>query len=552
MIPIQEILRLTSSLTAHLAAPDRYQRVLNVVQQLIPCDAVALLILRESALVPIAWAGLVPEVGGRIFIPNQHPRLERILNSAHHSVGPVRFPPDSNLPDPWDGSMLNDPHACAKVHACMGCALVMDGRILGLLSVDALDPSAFDNIDDETIMTFANIAAAAVHTSGLIDALELAHRKQRAVLNRLSTDGVDAKDRLIGATPIMARCRQEIDLVANSDLTVLITGETGVGKELVAAAIHSGSLRKDKPLVHINCATLSDTLAESQLFGHKKGAFTGATEDRLGLFEMADGGTLFLDEVGELPLNVQSKLLRTLQQGEIQRVGDSVPQKIDVRVIAATNRDLELEQKQGRFRADLFYRLSVYPLHVPPLRRRQDDIPLLAGFFLEREARRLGCHSLRVNHDVRQWLLLGDWPGNVRELEHVLMRAAIRARSAQREAHDVIIGLKHVELEKRHLEVENPPQSFSEKKDKNNEEKYKRDNNESSKPLPTFGEYDVDRHKTLRDQQDDFTKASILRTLEFYQGQWSASARSLGLTPSNLQRMAKRLGIEVQSKEKMS
>ena len=535
MIPMQEILRLTSSLTAHLAAPDRYERVLNVVQQLIPCDAVALLILRDSVLVPIAWAGLVPEVGGRLFVPSQHPRLEKILNSAQHSSGIMRFPSDSNLPDPWDGLMLTDPHACAKVHACMGCALVVDGRILGLLSVDALDPSAFDEIDNETIMTFANIAAAAVHTSGLIDALELAHRKQRAVLNRLSSQGENARDRLIGATPMMARLRQEIDLVANSDLTVLITGETGVGKELVAAAIHAGSLRKDKPLVHINCATLSDTLAESQLFGHKKGAFTGATEDHLGLFEMAEGGTLFLDEVGELPLHVQSKLLRTLQQGEIQRVGDSLSQKIDVRVIAATNRDLEFEQKQGRFRSDLYYRLAVYPLHVPPLRRRQDDISLLTGYFLEREARRLGCHSLRVNRDVRQWLLLGEWPGNVRELEHVLMRAAIRARSTQGEAHDVIIDIEHVEPDKRYLEKEPPPQLFRESRG---------DSDTPTTALLNPEVYNVNNSQNLRDQQDEFTKAVLMRALDAHGGQLSASARSLGLTRSNLQRLVKRLGIE--------
>ncbi len=535
MMPIHKFLRLSSSLTAHLAAPDRYQRLISVVQQLIPCDAVALLTLKDSLLIPVAWAGLVPEVGGMVFSPNDHPRLKKILDSSNGLSTPVRFPLDSPLPDPWDGLMLSDPHACAKVHACMGCPLVVDGNVLGLLSVDAINPGAFNSIDDETLSIFANIAAAAVHTAGLIDALELAHRKQGAILSNITNTNENSSDRLLGTTPVMTRLRQEIDLVGNSELTVLITGETGVGKELVAAALHSASIRKNKPLVHFNCATLTESLAESQLFGHRKGSFTGATDDRLGIFEIADGSTLFLDEVGELPLNIQSKLLRALQQGEVQRVGDSIPYKVDVRVIAATNRNLDDEQKKGKFRSDLYYRLAVYPIHVPALRRRRDDIPLLTGHFLEREARRLGCNSIRLNNEARQLLLLTDWPGNVRELEHVLMRAAIRSAGTDRSSGDVVIECTHLEINNIFLDHEEKSAHAYESE------------NQLSKPIivPTdFPLHNEPSSKNLRDRQSEFTRLIIIHTLKSHQGKLSISSRALGITPSNLQRLIKRLDIK--------
>ncbi len=198
----------------------------------------------------------------------------------------------------------------------------------------------------------------------------------------------------------MEHLRREIELVARSDFTVLVLGETGVGKELVVRAIHAASGRRDGPMLYLNCAALPETLADSELFGHTKGSFTGAGRDRAGKFEVADDGTLFLDEVGELPLSIQAKLLRAIQEGEIQRVGSDKTIHVDVRMLAATNRNLEAEVKNGRFRADLFHRLNTYPLKVPPLRARKEDIPLLAGYFCERIQRRLGLGPVRIGVDA--------------------------------------------------------------------------------------------------------------------------------------------------------
>jgi transcriptional regulator with GAF, ATPase, and Fis domain len=208
---------------------------------------------------------------------------------------------------------------------------------------------------------------------------------------------------------------------------VLIQGETGTGKELLARAVHDRSRRKDRPLVKVNCGSIPSGLVESELFGHEKGAFTGATQRRIGRFELAHGGTIFLDEVTELPTDTQVKLLRVLQEGEFERVGSSQTIKIDARVIAATNRDVTEAVKSGVFRADLFYRLNVFPLEVPPLRERKGDIPLLVNFFLGKFAKKLGKELRGVSQAGMQKLVAYPWPGNIRELQNVIERAVIIA-----------------------------------------------------------------------------------------------------------------------------
>ncbi len=212
---------------------------------------------------------------------------------------------------------------------------------------------------------------------------------------------------------------------------MLISGETGTGKELVAKAVHQGSPRAANPLVYLNCAALPESVAESELFGHVKGAFTGAISNRSGKFEMADNGTLFLDEIGELSLALQAKLLRVLQYGDIQRVGDDRSLRVDVRVLAATNRDLRQEVVEGRFRADLYHRLSVFPLSVPPLRERESDVVLLAGYFCEQCRLRMGLARVILAEAARNRLQKWSWPGNVRELEHAIHRAVVLARATQ-------------------------------------------------------------------------------------------------------------------------
>jgi transcriptional regulator with GAF, ATPase, and Fis domain len=216
-------------------------------------------------------------------------------------------------------------------------------------------------------------------------------------------------------------------MVAPTDSTVLIQGETGTGKELVAREIHKMSRRKDQPLVRVNCASIPKELYESEFFGHVRGAFTGAIKDRIGRFEAAHGGTLFLDEIGEIPLDLQSKLLRALQEKQYERVGDEKTKRADVRIVAATNRNLKEEVEAGRFREDLYYRLNVFPVHVAPLRERREDIPLLAKYFVEMLARELKCPKPRLTEAGVVRLQNYDWPGNIRELRNVIERAIIVA-----------------------------------------------------------------------------------------------------------------------------
>jgi DNA-binding NtrC family response regulator len=232
---------------------------------------------------------------------------------------------------------------------------------------------------------------------------------------------------IIGASAALAGVLRKVGQVAGGDTSVLICGETGTGKELIARAIHERSPRRDRPLVKLNCSAISAGLVESELFGHVKGAFTGATDRRVGRFELADGGTIFLDEVSELPAETQTKLLRVLQEQEFEPVGSSKTVKVDVRVIAATNRDLEADIAAGRFRADLFYRLNVFPIELPPLRARREDIPLLARHFLARVARKLGKRIVRIAPASLERLTRHSWPGNVRDLQNAIERAAVLA-----------------------------------------------------------------------------------------------------------------------------
>jgi formate hydrogenlyase transcriptional activator len=230
---------------------------------------------------------------------------------------------------------------------------------------------------------------------------------------------------IIGGSSGLRKVIQQVQLVAPTDATVLITGESGTGKELIARAIHERGARSDRPLVKLNCSAVPEGLFESEFFGHVKGAFTGALRDKPGRFELADGGTLFLDEIGEVPLAMQAKLLRVLQEQELERVGDTRTRKVNVRIIAASNRDLKKEIDGGRFREDLFYRLSVFPIEVPPLRERRDDIVPLVGHFVRQSARRMNRPEPQITKSALDRLATYHWPGNVRELQNIIERAVI-------------------------------------------------------------------------------------------------------------------------------
>ena len=250
-------------------------------------------------------------------------------------------------------------------------------------------------------------------------------RENRALKAKVLEESV--YEDMLAQSEAMQNIFRTINKVADFKTTALITGESGVGKELVARALHHRSSRKDNPFVAVNCGAIPENLLESELFGHKRGAFTDAQADRAGLFEQADGGTLFLDEIGELPLALQVKLLRVLQDETVRRIGDNNDLVVDVRITAATHRDLTAEVKAGRFREDLFYRINVLPVHVPPLRDRRDDIPLLIDHFIERNNRRLGTDIRGMTPEARKLMMTYGWPGNVRELENTIERAMVLA-----------------------------------------------------------------------------------------------------------------------------
>ena len=260
-----------------------------------------------------------------------------------------------------------------------------------------------------------------------IDELAVTLALRRVATLRRRVPAVASSSSLVGDGEAMQRLRGTIEQIAKTRSTVLILGESGTGKELVARAIHESSPRRGRRFVAVNCAAIPATLLESELFGHVRGAFTDAVRDKTGLFEDADGGTLFLDEIGELPLTLQAKLLRVLQEGEIRRVGDPALVKVDVRLVAATLRDLVEDVAAGRFREDLYYRLNVLPVHIPPLRERSDDIPQLARFFAERHAARHQVGMIELPAPVLEALQQQPWPGNVRELENVIERALVLA-----------------------------------------------------------------------------------------------------------------------------
>jgi transcriptional regulator with GAF, ATPase, and Fis domain len=312
-----------------------------------------------------------------------------------------------------------------------GQPLVFRGEVLGVLAVFArgvVGPECMD-----WLRTIADHAAAAIANARAFERIEELKKKLELENEYLREEvaQVGSFGELVGNGPALEAVARQIDLVAPTDSAVLLLGESGTGKELVAREVHRRSKRVGRALVKVNCAAVPRELYESEFFGHAKGAFTGALRDRAGRFELADGGTLFLDEIGEIPLELQAKLLRVLQEGELERVGEERTRKVNVRIIAATNRDLRAESEAGRFRQDLYYRLSVFPVELPPLRKRVEDIPLLAEHFLTMTARKLGRAKPRLTLANVQKLQRYRWPGNVRELQHVIERAVITAESGR-------------------------------------------------------------------------------------------------------------------------
>jgi anaerobic nitric oxide reductase transcription regulator len=401
----------------------------------------------------------------------------------------------------------------------MGVSLQVEGQLWGALTLDALKVGTFNADAQAELRRLTVVIEAAARTTRLEEEI----RALRATRGDSPAGDAAADDwEIVGQSPAIHQLLHEMEVVADSELPILVFGETGVGKELFVHRLHRLSRRRDRPLVHVNCAALPESLAESELFGHVKGAFSGAVGERPGRFEAADGGTLFLDEVGELPLTVQAKLLRALQNGEIQRLGADRPRHVDVRVIAATNRNLRERVRDGAFRADLYHRLSVYPVPIPPLRERGNDILLLAGRFLENNRARLGLRSLRLSPDAEHALRRYPWPGNVRELEHVISRAALKVLSRGANRDDIVtLGAELLDLD---TEAAIP--------------------GSSAVGVSLDVQHDITPGTTLRDAVDDCQRQCIQAALAMHSDNWAQAARALGLDASNLHKLARRLGLK--------
>lgn len=500
------LLDIALNLSSNQHSEAQYQMLIDGIDKVFPCDASALFVLDEDGfLTPVAVKGISTTILARRFFPRTHPRLEAIMQSKQ----PVRFGAECELPDPFSGILVSE-EAELDVHDCMGCSLYVEGQLVGVLTLDSLTVGAFDAIDPVTIETFAALAAATLRNIAQVKALKAQNKKHKSVTQTLIQQARSQKGEMVGLSPQIQQLRTNIATVAQSDYAVLITGETGVGKELVAHSVHAQSHRADKPMIYVNCAALPESLAESELFGHVKGAFTGANSSRAGKFELADGGTIFLDELGELPLMLQAKLLRVIQQGELQRVGSDQHLLVNVRIIAATNRSLEQEVANGQFRADLYHRLNVFPISVPALRNREGDIPVLAGYLLEKVRSQFNIPNLHLHPKSLSWLEKQSWPGNVRELEHTLTRAALRAIQQQQQ----MIRICHFDAG-----IGSTDESFSQD------------------ILPN-------ESQPMRSLVEAYQKRLIVHALNKSNGTWSQAAEFLQMDRGNLYRMGKKLGVE--------
>jgi Nif-specific regulatory protein len=420
---ITHVLQAARSVTGTLELNELLVRVVDAVIQIADADRGFLMLIRDEGKLHFEVArnkdeGTLP--------PDEFQISWGIAEEAAHRRETVW------VPDAVGSSLFQDRKSVRELslRTVVALPILSAGRVRGVLYIDSHSVTHEFTPDTITLLEgFAALSAVALENARLHETLkdsksrlEIENQNLRRALKEDFRYGL-----LVGKSPKMLRVIELLEKVIPTPVSVLIHGETGTGKELIARAIHMNGPRRDKNFIAVNCGALPENLLESELFGYKKGAFTGAAEDRIGLFEAADGGTIFLDEVGEMPATLQVKLLRVLQDSQIRRVGDTISRKVDVRLLTATNRDLKGEVDAGRFRQDLYYRMNVVPIDLPPLRERGDDVLLLAQHFLDQLTKQQGKKLRGLTADSRELLLRHPWPGNVRELENAMARAVALA-----------------------------------------------------------------------------------------------------------------------------
>jgi formate hydrogenlyase transcriptional activator len=431
------LLEINNAMITHLNPESLLRSISGILRRVIPYSGAALTVYDRSAdtFRYLAMEGAIPS---DYFRAGQNFDRKQTVSSwvFDHQRGVVRRDLEKEPQFPNDSRLV-----ARGIYSDCIVPLMVGGRTIGTLNVGSNERNQYSEADLEILQSIANqVALAVANMQSYEEIVELKARLEKE--NVYLQEEIRAEhnfEEIIGNNGALLAALRKVEQVAPTDSTVLIYGETGTGKELIARAIHDRGARKNRPLVKVNCSAISAGLVESELFGHVKGAFTGAFERHIGRFELADGGTIFLDEIGELPLGTQVKLLRVLQEREFEPVGSNQPVRVDVRVIAATNRNLQESIQKGDFRSDLFYRLNVFPIDVPPLRERRSDIPQLAMFFLARFSKKFGKNIEGMPRATVDRLTTYSWPGNIRELQNVIERAVILSQSSVLElAHDLV------------------------------------------------------------------------------------------------------------------
>ncbi len=485
---LNALLKIGNALSRLRSVKDIERQVLASVLEIAPADKAALLLVEEGSAEFSSVLVLDGKTGEETSAPVQ---LSRTVLAQVLEQGVALLNNDIGDDAAFESASVLVP----RIRSLLVVPLEFLGRIRGVLYLEARNPPApFDEDLLQLVTAIGSIAAVTLENARGIERLQTENRRLQEEIN-LEHD-------MVGESARMREVYQFISKAAPSDATVLIRGESGTGKELVARAVHSNSPRAAKPFVAINCAAITDTLLESELFGHEKGAFTGAVVQKKGKLETAESGTVFLDEIGELALPLQAKLLRVLQEREFERVGGTKPIKLDVRLIAATNRDLEEGSKNGTFRRDLYYRLNVVSVRMPALRERPEDIPLLASYFASKHAAKAKRKIAGVSAEARAVLMSYDWPGNVRELENAIERA-------------VVLGATDV------IRPEDLPEALLDK------------------PISPGGPA-TRYHEGVTEAK----KQLILKAVEQAHGQYTEAARLLGVHPNYLHRLMRNLNLK--------